>query len=1014
MSASAPAPAQQDAGPAVASPATSAETNTSPKVQAPPVTKPPRKLPQWLDHFNARDLKVLFRCTVAVWVASLLIFISPSLQTIGTATFFATLVLFMVPPTGIVFVFILGTLTLILGMAWGWVWGVITMKAALAARPAAETQARLQALGQQAYSQANSTGQSVTLVEEELLYSGFMLDARVSAVYFCLICFMVYLLARFRTKNPKFVLFQIFGTIIMDVHLTVGPLLPSFEGTIAKVLVEPAAIGIGIGLACQILFFPKSTSSAVLDGFEGLTRLIKSPLDITAATLVADESPAMADLLQLKMKAIDTYKKLMPALGFLQLDFSVGRWGADDIKSLKEPMRQASLASLSLLEFHISRVGGEQKLGKLREILIDDEHFSRDTIDEKRPRSAGMRQLMESVRLVRAFQTPEHESIRLEMFDAIRTPTTKILPVCQEAATAVAEAIHAVNSSRWFGRPTKQQMDERTNHIKSVLEALTTQRIAFTSEFTEGLIETNADIFDANGKLKDLEDANLHRVRAISLAMVFEEQILGVAGAWESVLTQLVALMTERQKTRLWLPKGLRYAVFWVLRKNSVAPVIVNSTAVADPDAVEAQSKATQQSLRISRGYRVRKRSGLGRAIISSYHWLINADGMYALRMVAVTIALAIPAVIPSSAGFYYREKGLWALIMGQTTVVVYMSDFILSLVSRSVGTVVGGVAGLVAWYIGSGNGGGNPYGLAAVLAVIYPMMMWARIFFPMAVLQATIMAGATFVLVIGYSYDDTHIAAYGNPGYGYNVFWRRLTLVIIGSAAALIIQILPRPPSASRHVCKSLSNTIRSLSDHYALLLSCWAQPGRDEGLSAQELAFNVAGALSALDGPVALLKLEFSSSPFDSERLAQVKSLCQDLNQSLARLLFLSASLPEHFQTRLANFSGLLDHRNIGEIMAVLGVVEQALKTGDPLPEVLPTPLLKRCLEYWQTHQGEITLTTDLIRDDDYRKFCVAISAYLKFLGAVDDLVLVMKGTLGESHIVSRELLQELIVPV
>lgn len=53
-------------------------------------SRPRRKLPGWLDHFNARDLKILFRCTVAAWVASLLIFINPALQTIGTATFFAT------------------------------------------------------------------------------------------------------------------------------------------------------------------------------------------------------------------------------------------------------------------------------------------------------------------------------------------------------------------------------------------------------------------------------------------------------------------------------------------------------------------------------------------------------------------------------------------------------------------------------------------------------------------------------------------------------------------------------------------------------------------------------------------------------------------------------------------------------------------------------------------------------------------------------------------------------------
>lgn len=54
------------------------------------VFKTRRKLPGWLDHFNARDLKDLFRCSVAAWVASLLIFIGPSLREIGTATFFAT------------------------------------------------------------------------------------------------------------------------------------------------------------------------------------------------------------------------------------------------------------------------------------------------------------------------------------------------------------------------------------------------------------------------------------------------------------------------------------------------------------------------------------------------------------------------------------------------------------------------------------------------------------------------------------------------------------------------------------------------------------------------------------------------------------------------------------------------------------------------------------------------------------------------------------------------------------
>ena len=188
--------------------------------------------------------------------------------------------------------------------------------------------------------------------------------------------------------------------------------------------------------------------------------------------------------------------------------------------------------------------------------------------------------------------------------------------------------------------------------------------------------------------------------------------------------------------------------------------------------------------------------------------------------------------------------------------------------------------------------------------------------------------------------------------------------------------------------------------------MLSCWNQSETNVGLIAREVSIEVDELLASLDGSIAILNLEFSSSPFDSQSLAQVKSLCQEINWALGRLLFLSVSLPVELQDRFARLAGILDHRNIGDIMAVLSIVEQALRTGNALPEALPTPLLKQCHEYWQNSSLEIISTRDQIRDENYRKFCVAVSSYLNFLSAVDELVLVVKGTLGESHIISKEL--------
>ncbi len=46
-----------------------------------------RKLPHWLDHFNLKDGKKLFKCSIAVWIMTILIFISPTLNVLGQAAF---------------------------------------------------------------------------------------------------------------------------------------------------------------------------------------------------------------------------------------------------------------------------------------------------------------------------------------------------------------------------------------------------------------------------------------------------------------------------------------------------------------------------------------------------------------------------------------------------------------------------------------------------------------------------------------------------------------------------------------------------------------------------------------------------------------------------------------------------------------------------------------------------------------------------------------------------------------
>ncbi|EMD30532.1 hypothetical protein CERSUDRAFT_61076, partial [Gelatoporia subvermispora B] len=171
-------------------------------------------------------------------------------------------------------------------------------------------------------------------------------------------------------------------------------------------------------------------------------------------------------------------------------------------------------------------------------------------------------------------------------------------------------------------------------------------------------------------------------------------------------------------------------------------------------------------------------------------------------------------------------------LIMAQTTLNIYVSDQIFNYALRLLGTFVGALVGMVCWYIGSGHGDGSPYGMGASVAVFLLPLIFCRIFSPPQYLQGVVMSGATFTLVVGYSWLDEHIAVIGNVGKGWSVAWRRWVLVMIGCLASFVIMMLP-PTSGRKAVRLRNASTISSLSYIYSHLMASWIsdlRAGSDE----------------------------------------------------------------------------------------------------------------------------------------------------------------------------------------
>jgi hypothetical protein len=673
----------------------------------------------------------------------------------------------MCPPAGIETIFLFTAFSLWLGMLLAWGWGSIVMKAAYAARPTADYQAQLQQMQQIASQRANQSGLPVATEAQALVYEGYMLDARVSAVFLVLGIFFIYCVSLLRMKNPKFIFTQIFGIIITDIYITIGPLLPSFNGTLPTLIIEPASIGLGLAFVSSLLLFPQSTSHVTLDAMEKIIDTLKTPLNTTIEGPVEEkkETQVLADLNATKQGLLGEWNELQPMVGFLKLDLSIGRWNDKDITSVVQDLRKAFIGITNLVNFQISRLGGTLQSQKALALEPATTASSEDNGEEaesavpslrekvKEHKDIGFHQLSEFSVFLKAINDSDGAEIRNETLTMLHENSTEVIEASIEALDSVKECFHTVNTARMFSRPSQETQEQHVKRSETALTNLRAARAAFVEKTTDQLLAANAELFNDDGKVKAMNAHLRHRFRAVMFGMIFEEHILGVVDGILPLLENTATHYKDKTRTRIWFPARTRSIAKWIFRRSEKAPVTAE-TPFGDPDEIVDQSAVLQDRLGIARGIKKRPGSKLGRAISSFYRFLVSPDSLYAIRMVVVSIAVVIPAVIPHTSGFFYRERGLWALIMAQTTMLAYMADFTYSVIARAIGTVVGGVLGLVAWYIGSGNGGGNAFGLAASIGVMLVPILYARVFLPRQFMMPVIMGAATFMLVVGYGYD--------------------------------------------------------------------------------------------------------------------------------------------------------------------------------------------------------------------------------------------------------------------
>ncbi|KAJ7250170.1 hypothetical protein B0H12DRAFT_1121038 [Mycena haematopus] len=776
---------------------------------------------------NKRMLKTWLRCVLATAAAMVLLVDKVTLTTMGQAGFFGALVSVLFPPSLAFSVFLMASVTLLLGMLVGWAWGAAAMAAGLSVRDKTLLATRMVAA-----EKGLVPGIPPAFQLQSLVFHGAFLDPRTSAVYGVMFFIGTFAMGVLRARLPKLALMGIFGTIVLDVFCTYGPLFPTAEYTIAKMFLIPMCYYLAIAIASLILIFPESLNHmwlTTLDGaFFGSALSLLSLQSTALGTPPSDHKAwdALAGKIAgTRMAFGGALAALTAQIALIDLEFSVGRLGPGDIKRLAPELRAVGLRASGLLAFQAAVTTANHEDASADAALVDAE------ARQKEQKEGNFNPAAHSRYAHRRAKVREREARHGHDLDAlvpILAEVAKPLRVAaEEGVIALRAWFRGCNQGRWSGflrgkGNGKEELEKRQAALVKARDALgetlsewrKKERVKLLKPFERFFDpETGELLANIGVKGKGLDDPEMFAVRSLFICFVFCDTLDAFAARVHRVLTLVTDLDLRRPKSRLWFPPGFGKLGRRLLSRESAdleqQPLAMGTandpTKFEDSNASDGTigDDAAHDAEEEEKPVRPRNpdarppTSALGRFSVAT------PEGIFALRHAVVSLGLWVPAVVPRTAWFYYSEKGLWSLIMAQMALATFAGDQLFGVVTRFLGTALGLLNGMVVWYIAApGLKNGNPYAVVVVATVFTSPLILARIASPPAQMMFWTMIGVTTVFVVGYSWLDTHFSPLvSNSGVGISLGWKR---------AYGIVMLFPRPTSSRVLVRRTLAATLR------------------------------------------------------------------------------------------------------------------------------------------------------------------------------------------------------------
>ncbi|TDL16038.1 hypothetical protein BD410DRAFT_731828 [Rickenella mellea] len=999
---------------------------------------------KWIcENATTPRLKPVIRCAVAGWISILFLLVSQLEEFMGQAGFLIMIAAFISPPSDSIAATVERELIILAFVSIAFGWNCLAMKVGSIARKAI-----------------------VSLASTSDIYAGRYIEAVPSIICAVFLCVgsssLLYFKAR---KGPGPYLFAAFlGCTCLDISLTVAPLFPYPYYSIALATFVPIAFHSAITIACSILIFPETVNTQ----FKTRLRSVLIPLvdafeqqpELLSRSRVAPDFDVQP-FTRLLAKSEAALVPLAASVRLINRDVSWGRFGADDLTKLHQTARRLTVRANGMAFFfkimdpfseNFPSTPGASRAGSPAATPYQSRPPSPSPLHEGTPSSpkypssvssrrrrhqrqhsfpygrqnflfhialnhtqenaVGVFESQKYLNLESRFNHPENDYFADSAMNLLGTCSTDLLKSSADALRHVISWLEKADSNGLIGfqnrtpRESWEEAIQQNENAKMSLERT-------LRDFREKKRHLVLDLYRPAFESQQSTDAPPHRY--LFQCFVYQYHIMQFAGQLCKMIEEIDRIEKIRRHPRLWFPTvSIRKTIFSMKWDRSEDP---NEDGDEDPDMIPGIDLDVSEELGAARRRdpdALPPRHRLQAIGILMHYFIVGlgrGNTVFAIKAGVLTALLSLPSFLPNTARFAYVNRFVWAIFMGQLTLSRFRGDTAYELTSRLLATFLGGVVGMVMWYASTGAGQGNAFGLAAVSAVCFPFFFFIRLYAPGPPMSKIIFLFTT-QLVVGFSWQDRHIPSLASPGAGYQVAWRRFVLVSAGVTAAFLFSFLPPSTTLRRYIRMTYATTVAEIGQLYCDILSHANAPTYPE---VRDIANNLTAIRTKLNRSKILRKHVVYELSLQGRWPTERYDMILKVQLEIAYLLSHLKSVVEHLEPAWAKAflrrTRFLESDFQGVVLAVISLVSTALRTGTPLPQITPCPLLDRFTSdkngfnaFRHNAEGDYglprSLTIETLENEQYLCFSVGVATAFGIVTRLDKLMVATKELVGEQY--------------